>query len=235
MLRVEQIDTYYGVIRALKSLSLTVQEKAIITILGPNGAGKTTMVNSIIGVLKIKNGKIYFRDKRIDPLPTHQIARLGISLVSQERDIFHEMTVLENLEMGAYWHINRKEIKKDLARIYDYFPVLREKGKHDSWTLSGGEQQMLVIGRALIANPELLLLDEPSLGLAPLIVDLIFTIIQRVNGEGITILLVEQNANMALSIAEYGYVLEMGEIKIAGKAEDLINNEEVKKSYLGIK
>jgi branched-chain amino acid transport system ATP-binding protein len=235
MLKLEQIDTYYGVIRALKSLSLSVKEKAIITILGPNGAGKTTTVNSIMGVLKIKNGNIYFRDKRIDPLPTHQIARLGISLVSQERDIFHEMTVLENLEMGGYWHINKKEFKKNLARIYDYFPVLREKEKHDSWTLSGGEQQMLLIGRALIGNPQLLLLDEPSLGLAPLIVDLIFTIIQRINSEGITILVVEQNANMSLSIAHYGYVLEMGEIKIEGKAEDLITNEEVRKSYLGVK
>jgi len=235
MLRVEQIDTYYGIIKALKSLSIRVQEKAIITILGPNGAGKTTTVNSIIGVHRINTGRIYFGDERIDRLPTHKIARLGISVVSQERDIFHEMTVLENLEMGAYYRGNTKEIKKDMMKIYSYFPILQKKEKHDSWTLSGGEQQMLLIGRALIANPKLLLLDEPSLGLGPLIVDLIFDIIRRVNEAGITILLVEQNANMALSIADYGYVLEMGEIKITGKADELITNEAIKKSYLGIK
>ncbi|WP_276619188.1 ABC transporter ATP-binding protein [Syntrophomonas wolfei] len=233
MLEVKGIDVYYGAIHALKGLSLEVEEGSIVTLIGANGAGKTTTLKSISGLLRPRNGAIMFKGSDISKVAPEKIVGLGISQVPEGRRVFSTMTVLENLEMGAYLRKDKKGIESDLENVFTRFPRLKERRKQTAGTLSGGEQQMLAIGRALMARPELMLMDEPSMGLAPLLVKEIFEIIKDINARGTTILLVEQNANMALSIANRAYVIETGEIVLEGTAEQLINSEEVKKAYLG--
>lgn len=233
MLEVKGIDVYYGAIHALKGLSLEVEEGSIVTLIGANGAGKTTTLKSISGLLRPRNGAIMFKGSDISKVAPEKIVGLGISQVPEGRRVFATMTVLENLEMGAYLRKDKKGIESDLENVFTRFPRLKERRKQTAGTLSGGEQQMLAIGRALMARPELMLMDEPSMGLAPLLVKEIFEIIKDINARGTTILLVEQNAHMALSIANRAYVIETGEIVLEGTAEQLINSEEVKKAYLG--
>lgn len=233
MLEVKGIDVYYGAIHALKGLSLAVEEGSIVTLIGANGAGKTTTLKSISGLLRPRNGTITFKGKEISKTAPEKIVGLGISQVPEGRRVFATMTVLENLEMGAYLRKDKKGIESDLENVFTRFPRLKERRKQTAGTLSGGEQQMLAIGRALMAQPELLLMDEPSMGLAPLLVKEIFEIVKDINARGTTILLVEQNANMALSVANRAYVIETGEIVLEGTAEHLINSEDVKKAYLG--
>lgn len=233
MLQIKEIDVYYGAIHALKSLSLEVEQGSIVTLIGANGAGKTTTLKSISGLLRPKNGSIVFKNNDITKVAPEKIVGMGISQVPEGRRVFASMSVLENLEMGAYLRRNKKEIEQDMENVFSRFPRLKERRKQTAGTLSGGEQQMLAIGRALMARPELMLMDEPSMGLAPLLVKEIFEIIKDINDRGTTILLVEQNANMALSVAHKAYVIETGEIVLQGTAQDLMNSEEVKKAYLG--
>ena len=233
MLKVNEIDVYYGAIHALKKMSLDVEQGTIVTLIGANGAGKTTTLKTISGILRPKSGTITYKDKDITKVAPEKIVSLGISQVPEGRRIFPTMTVLENLEMGAYLRKDKKEIVKDMENVFTRFPRLMERRKQLAGTLSGGEQQMLAIGRALMARPELMLMDEPSMGLAPLLVKEIFEIIKDINSRGTTILLVEQNANMALSVADKAYVIETGEIVLQGTAEQLMKSEEVKKAYLG--
>ncbi len=235
MLELRNLRTYYGGIMALKDVSLHVSPGEIITLIGANGAGKTTTLMSISGIVPPRSGEVLFAGKPIHRLRPEEIVSHGISHVPEGRHIFSQMTVTENLALGAFLRCDRAEIKEDLAYIYELFPVLAERRHQLGGTLSGGEQQMLAISRALMARPRLLLLDEPSLGLAPLLVRLIFQMIRKINTEqGTTILLVEQNANMALKIAHRGYVMENGSIALEGAAESLLKNEDVKKAYLGI-
>ncbi len=233
MLKVNEIDVYYGAIHALKKMSLEVEQGTIVTLIGANGAGKTTTLKTISGILRPKSGTITYKDKDITKVAPEKIVSLGISQVPEGRRIFPTMSVLENLEMGAYLRKDKKEIIKDMDNVFGRFPRLMERRKQLAGTLSGGEQQMLAIGRALMARPELMLMDEPSMGLAPLLVKEIFEIIKDINSRGTTILLVEQNANMALSVADKAYVIETGEIVLQGTAEQLMKSEEVKKAYLG--
>lgn len=233
MLEVKEIDVYYGAIHALKKMSLEVEQGTIVTLIGANGAGKTTTLKTISGLLRPKNGTVTYKGKEITKVAPEKIVSLGICQVPEGRRVFHTMTVVENLEMGAYLRRDKKEILHDMENVYTRFPRLKERRKQLAGTLSGGEQQMLAIGRALMAKPELLLMDEPSMGLAPLLVKEIFEIIKDINSRGTTILLVEQNANMALSIADKAYVIETGEIVLQGSAEQLMKSEEVKKAYLG--
>lgn len=233
MLKVNEIDVFYGNIHALKKVSLDVEEGEIVTLIGANGAGKTTLLHTISGLLKPKNGSIEYLGKPIHGRPAQQIVRAGISHVPEGRRVFANMTVEENLDLGAYLRKDSKEIKKDLERIYELFPRLFERKKQQAGTLSGGEQQMLAMGRALMARPKLLLLDEPSMGLAPLLVQTIFKIIQEINENGTTILLVEQNAHMALSIAHRAYVIETGKVVISGTSEELQQSEQIREAYLG--
>jgi len=233
MLKVNEIHASYGPIVALRGVSLEVPEGGIVTILGANGAGKSSILRAISGLVRISHGTIEFMGKRIDHASPERIVQMGISQVPEGRQIFGELSVEENLRLGAYTRRNGGEIKKDMQRIYDYFPVLAERRKQTALTLSGGEQQMLAIGRALMARPRLLLLDEPSLGLAPLVTREIFEIVRALNGEGITVLLVEQNARIALGIAQYGYVMETGAVALSDKSETLRENEDVRRSYLG--
>lgn len=233
MLKVNEIDVYYGAIHALKKLSLEVEQGTIVTLIGANGAGKTTTLKTISGILRPKSGSIIYKNSDITKVAPEKIVGMGISQVPEGRRIFPTMSVLENLEMGAYLRKDKKEILKDMENVFVRFPRLRERRKQLAGTLSGGEQQMLAIGRALMARPELLLMDEPSMGLAPLLVKEIFEIIKDINSRGTTILLVEQNANMALSVADKAYVIETGEIVLQGSAEQLLKSEEVKKAYLG--
>jgi len=233
MLEICNIDVYYGVIHALKNVSLQVEEGEIVTLIGANGAGKTTTLKTISGLIKPQNGTIYFNGNKISGLSPQQIVKAGISHVPEGRRIFQDMTVMENLELGAYLRKDKEGIKKDLELIYSKFPILKARSKQRAGTLSGGEQQMLAIGRALLSRPKLLLMDEPSMGLAPLLVNEIFSIIKEINNQGTTILLVEQNANMALSIAHRAYVIEIGSIVLEGPAKELIKSEEIKKAYLG--
>lgn len=233
MLKVSNIDVYYGAIHALKSLSIDVEPGNIITLIGANGAGKTTTLKTISGLLRPKNGSITFKGKDITKVPPEKIVSLGISQVPEGRRVFSTMSVLENLEMGAYLRSDKKGMQDDLEHIFTRFPRLKERRKQLAGTLSGGEQQMLAIGRALMARPELLLMDEPSMGLAPLLVKEIFAIIKDINEKGTTILLVEQNAHMALSIAHKAYVIETGKIVLEGSAEELMHSDAVKKAYLG--
>jgi len=233
VLVIKDIDVYYGAIHALKNLSLSVEEGSIVTLIGANGAGKTTTLKTISGLLRPKNGSITFMGTEIKSLPAEKIVGLGISQVPEGRRIFSTMSVMENLEMGAYLRRDRKGIENDLENVFQRFPRLRERRKQMAGTLSGGEQQMLAMGRALMARPKLLLMDEPSMGLAPLLVKEIFAIIKDINSRGTTILLVEQNANMALSVANKAYVIETGEIVLSGTPEQLLNSDEVKKAYLG--
>jgi branched-chain amino acid transport system ATP-binding protein len=233
MLKVNEIHASYGPVVALRGVSLHVPEGGIVSILGANGAGKSSALRAISGLVRISRGSIEFMGKRIDHLPPENIVQRGISQVPEGRQIFGELSVEENLRLGAYTRRDGDGIRKDTQRIYDYFPVLAERRKQTALTLSGGEQQMLAIGRALMARPRLLLLDEPSLGLAPLVTREIFEIIQAINGEGVTVLLVEQNARIALGIAQFGYVLETGVVVLAEPSETLRQNEDVRRSYLG--
>jgi branched-chain amino acid transport system ATP-binding protein len=235
MLELEQVETYYGKVQALKGISLKVEERDIVTLLGANGAGKTSTLRTISGLIHLAKGSIRFSGERIDKDSPDKIVKRGISHVPEGRDLFPDLTVDENLAMGAYTKKDRTEIQHTLKKVFASFPILDKRRKQHAGTLSGGEQQMLAIGRALMSNPRLILLDEPSLGLAPLLVQEIFKIIREINQEGTTILLVEQNANMALQVAQYGYVLETGEIALKDKTEQLLNNQHVRETYLGIK
>jgi len=233
LLTINNVETYYGNIRALKGVSLTVPEGSTVTLLGANGAGKSTTLKTISGLVPAASGTIEFMNQRIDRLAPERIVRLGISHVPEGREVFKELTVAENLKMGAYTRRDKREITASYELVYTLYPVLQERRLQLAGTLSGGEQQMLAIGRALMGRPKLLLLDEPSLGLAPKLVEEIFSIIQRINREGVTVLLVEQNANKALGIAEYGYVLETGRIALEDQAARLLRNDHVRRSYLG--
>ena len=234
MLRLRNVDTFYGNIQALRGISLNIEEGEIVTLIGANGAGKTTTLMTICGVIPPLSGTIRFRDKPIQHLPPNKIVRMGISQVPEGRLIFPQLTVMENLELGAYLRTDKENIGKDLDYIFSLFPILAERAKQQGGTLSGGEQQMLAISRALMGRPTLLLLDEPSLGLAPIIIRQIFDIIKKVNEDGTTVFLVEQNANQALKIAHRGYVIENGAILLEDSAERLLKNEAVRKAYLGI-
>ena len=235
MLKINNIHTYYGNIQALKGVSLEVSEGEIITLIGANGAGKTTTLMSISGVVPIREGEIIFEGEPIHTQPPDKIVGLGISQVPEGRLIFPGLTVMENLDIGAFLRKDKVGIKEDLEYVLDLFPILAERRSQAGGTLSGGEQQMLAISRSLMARPRLLLMDEPSLGLAPIIVERIFEIIRKINQENqTTIFLVEQNANMALQIAHRGYVMENGRITLMDSAKNLASNEEVKKAYLGI-
>ena len=233
MLDVKDINVYYGAIHAIKGISLSVDEGEIVTLIGANGAGKSTTLRTISGLLKPKTGSINFLGKDIAGMPAHKIVREGISQVPEGRRIFAEMTVQENLELGAFIRSDTDEIKKDFKMVFGRFPRLEERRLQQAGTLSGGEQQMLAMGRALMSRPKLLLLDEPSMGLAPLLIREIFNIIVDINKTGTTVLLVEQNANMALSIANRAYVLETGRITISGDAKELAASEDIRKAYLG--
>jgi branched-chain amino acid transport system ATP-binding protein len=233
ILKLDNIHTYYGTIHALKGISLDVREREIVTLIGANGAGKSTTLRSINGLNHPREGTIQFQGKDITNEAPHEIVKMGISQSPEGRRVFSRMSVLENLEMGAYQREDKPGIREDLARVYDLFPRLQERRTQKAGTLSGGEQQMLAIGRALMARPKLLLLDEPSMGLAPIFVDKIFEIIMEINGQGTPILLVEQNALMALDAAKRGYVLETGQVALADDAKALRQNEQVRKTYLG--
>ena len=237
MLKVKNIETLYGLVMAIRGVSLEVQEGQIASILGANGAGKTTILKTIMGLLEDQpdKGTVEFLAKRIDGKDTEEIVHLGISYVPEGREVFPELSVDENLRMGAYIRNDRKLVKEDYGRVINHFPVLARRKDQWAGTLSGGEQQMLSIGRALMTRPKLLMLDEPSLGLSPLLVREIFKIIKMINGEGTTILLVEQNAKMALKISDYGFVLENGRIVVANTPEMLLQDEDVKEFYLGIR
>jgi len=237
LLKVKNIETSYGFVNAIRGVSLDMEEGDIKTVLGANGAGKTTILKTVMGLLEDQpeKGTIEFMGKRIDRMDTEDIVRLGISYVPEGREIFPELTVFENLKMGSYTRRDKDGIRKDYKRVSEYFPVLKERKNQQAGTLSGGEQQMLAIGRALMSRPKLLLLDEPSLGLSPVLVKEIFEIIKAINKEGITILLVEQNARMALNIGNYGYVLENGRIVLSDETRVLLENDDVKEFYLGIK
>ncbi|MFJ7851930.1 ABC transporter ATP-binding protein [Peribacillus frigoritolerans] len=233
MLKIEDINVYYGNIQALKGISLSINEGEIVTLIGANGAGKSTLLKSISGLLKPKQGKIIYEGDSIGGKAAQSIVKMGISHVPEGRRVFANMTVEENLQLGAYLRKDKAGIKQDMEKVYELFPRLLERLKQQSGTLSGGEQQMLAMGRALMAKPRLLLLDEPSMGLAPLLVKQIFHIIEEINKTGTTILLVEQNANLALSIADRAYVVETGKIVLSGKSEELTASEEIKNAYLG--
>ncbi|MEG5014532.1 MULTISPECIES: ABC transporter ATP-binding protein [unclassified Microcoleus] len=233
MLEIKDIHTYYGNIHALKGVSLTVSQGEVVTLIGSNGAGKTTTLRTIQGLLRPRIGTVLFEGKPLESLSTEAIVRLGISQSPEGRLIFPRMTVQENLEMGAYLRNDTLGIKSDMEKALNLFPRLRERISQKGGTLSGGEQQMLAIARALMSRPRLLLLDEPSMGLAPMLVSQIFAIVRDINAEGTTILLVEQNARMALSVAHRGYVIQTGEVVVAGTASDLQSNETVRKAYLG--
>ncbi|HSF74656.1 MULTISPECIES: ABC transporter ATP-binding protein [Oscillatoriales] len=233
MLEIKDIHTYYGNIHALKGVSLTVSQGEVVTLIGSNGAGKTTTLRTIQGLLRPRQGTVLFEGKPLEALSTEAIVRLGISQSPEGRLIFPRMTVQENLEMGAYLRNDTLGIKSDMEKALNLFPRLRERISQKGGTLSGGEQQMLAIARALMSRPRLLLLDEPSMGLAPMLVSQIFAIVRDINAEGTTILLVEQNARMALSVAHRGYVIQTGQVVVAGSASDLQSNETVRKAYLG--
>ncbi|HHX22888.1 MAG: ABC transporter ATP-binding protein [Tepidanaerobacteraceae bacterium] len=235
MLTLDNIQTYYGNIHALKGISLDVKHGEIVTIIGANGAGKTTVLKTICGLVTPSSGKVMFENNDITGKAVSDIVEAGIAMVPEGRRIFPRMTILENLQLGAYLNKDRKAVKNDLEKVFNIFPILKDRIKQIAGTLSGGEQQMLAIGRALMSRPKLMLLDEPSMGLAPKIVSNIFDIIIKINREGTTILLVEQNARMALSIADKGFVIETGKIVLQDTAEKLLNNEQVKKAYLGEK
>lgn len=233
MLDIKDINVYYGAIHAIKGISLTVNKGEIVTLIGANGAGKSTTLRTISGLLKPKTGNIEFLGKDIAAMPAHQIVKEGISQVPEGRRIFAEMTVVENLELGAFIRTDKEAVEEDMQMVFRRFPRLEERREQLAGTLSGGEQQMLAMGRALMSRPKLLLLDEPSMGLAPLLIKEIFSIIEDINKTGTTVLLVEQNANMALSIANRAYVLETGRITLSGDAKELAASEEVRKAYLG--
>jgi len=234
VLEVNSIDVFYGELQALWNVSLKVNKGEKVAVLGSNGAGKTTTLRAILGILPIKNGSIKFLDKEIHNLPTHKIIELGVAIVPEGRRLFPGLTVLENLELGAYTRRAREKMKDTLEWIYQIFPILRERRNQLAGTLSGGEQQMLAIGRALMSKPKLLLMDEPTLGLAPKVALSVFDIINRINNDGVTILLVEQNVRHTLEVVDRAYILEGGRIVMEGESHRLIDNDYVKKSYLGL-
>jgi branched-chain amino acid transport system ATP-binding protein len=233
LLEIENMHSYYGHIHALRGISLTVEEGEVVTLIGSNGAGKTTTLRSIHGILPPREGRIVFAGEEIQGVPAHDLIGRGIAQSPEGRKIFFRMTVLENLEMGAYHRNDDSEIREDMDRVFDLFPRLKERVKQEAGTMSGGEQQMLAIGRALMSRPRLLLLDEPSMGLAPVLVERIFEIIREINKQGTTLLLVEQNANVALEIATRGYVLESGAIVNSASAAELREDPSVREAYLG--
>jgi len=234
MLEVKNIHSYYGNIQALKGVSITVEENEIVTLIGGNGAGKTTTLRTISGLIQPRSGEIFFEGEDISTTPAHELVYKGIIMVPEGRGIFSRLTVFENLDMGAYSQEDRSSFDDDLDRVYQLFPRMKERRKQVAGTLSGGEQQMLATARALMASPRLLLMDEPSMGLAPILVESVFETIQQINKNGTTILLVEQNATVALAVADRGYVLQTGEIVLKDTADNLRNDEMVQKAYLGI-
>ncbi len=233
MLRLSDLHTHYGPVRVLRGISIEVQQGEIVSLLGSNAAGKSTTLRTIFGVVRPTRGSVEFRGERIDRLPPETIARRGIALVPEGRRIFPRMTVLENLQMGAYVRTDPAGVAEDLERVLQMFPRLQERLAQKGGTLSGGEQQMLAIGRALMARPALICLDEPSMGLSPILVERVFETIQRVNAEGVTVFMVEQNARMALSISSRGYVLETGSLVLQGSREELLGTQMMKRAYLG--
>jgi branched-chain amino acid transport system ATP-binding protein len=233
LLEVNDIHTYYGAIHALKGLTVEVDKGEIVTLIGANGAGKSTTLNTICGIYHPRQGTIKLDGEAIQELPAHEIVMRGVSQAPEGRRVFGRLNVTENLEMGAFARKDKNAIRRDQERVFTLFPRLKERARQIAGTLSGGEQQMLAIGRALMASPRLLLLDEPSMGLAPILVELIFDTIREINSQGTTILLVEQNALMALSVASRGYVLETGSIVLAGTGQELLNDPQVRKAYLG--
>lgn len=233
LLEIDRISASYGQIQALSDVSLKAPKGAIVALLGGNGAGKTTTLNCVSRLVQVTAGSIRLDGRPIERLASHDVVKAGISQAPEGREVFRDMSVQENLEMGAYSRSSAKEARDDLDRVLEYFPVLRERLKQKSGTLSGGEQQMLLIGRALMARPKLLLLDEPSLGLSPLLVEKIFEIIRRLNADGLSILLVEQNAAIALAVSSYAYILENGEIAVEGPSQRLRQDDSVKRTYLG--
>ncbi len=234
MLEVDDVHTYYGNIHALKGISITVEEGEIVTLIGANGAGKSTTLNTISGLLRPRHGQVRLNGEDLHEYPAHEIVGKGVVQVPEGRRVFGRLTVTENLQMGAYSQSDRQKIQQGLERVFTLFPRLKERRQQVAGTLSGGEQQMLATARALMADPKMLLMDEPSMGLAPVLVDSIFDTIKRLHEEGTTILLVEQNARMALQVANRGYVLETGQVVLSDKAEGLRQNEQVQKAYLGI-
>lgn len=233
MLEVKDLSVYYGVIQALKGISFEVEEGDVIALIGANGAGKTTTLHALTGLIPVKSGSIVFEGKDITKVPGYKLVSMGIAHVPEGRRVFAQLTVLQNLKMGAYTRNNKQESEETIQKIYKRFPRLEERKNQLAGTLSGGEQQMLAVGRALMGKPKMILMDEPSMGLSPLLVKEIFAIIREVNKQGITILLVEQNAKMALAISDRAYVLETGTITLSGDAQELLNDTRVKKAYLG--
>lgn len=233
MLEVKDLEVYYGMIQAIKGVSFEVNQGEVIALIGANGAGKTTILHTVTGLLAPKKGSILFEGKDITKIPAHKIVSLGMAHVPEGRRVFADLSVYENLKMGAYTRKDKEEIEKSLDRVYERFPRLKERKNQLAGTLSGGEQQMLAMGRALMSQPKIILMDEPSMGLSPILVNEIFDIIQEVSKSGTTVLLVEQNAKKALSIADRAYVLETGKIVLDGKAEALLNDDSIKKAYLG--
>ena len=233
LLEVKSLDVHYGVIQAIKDVSFEVNEGEIVTLIGANGAGKTTTMQSIMGLIHPSHGEIYYNGQKINGIPSHKIVKLGMTQVPEGRRIFSELTVYENLLMGAYTRTDKEGMEKDFKDIYALFPRLEERKNQIAGTLSGGEQQMLAMGRALMSHPKLLMLDEPSMGLSPLLVDQVFEIIKDINKEGTTILLVEQNAGKSLAISDKAYVMENGRIVLSGTGEELLGSEMVQKAYLG--
>ncbi len=233
LLEVKDLHVSYGAIKAVQGISFAVEKGEVVTLLGANGAGKSTTMNTIIGIVKAASGEIWFEGENIAALPSHQIIKKGIAVSPEGRQVFPRMTVTENLRMGVYAYSDKKLTEEGIERAFQLFPVLKERNAQLAGTLSGGEQQMLAVARALMGKPKLLILDEPSLGLAPIIVKDIFSLIKEINAMGITILLVEQNAKMALGVSDRGYVLETGRIALSGDSKDLLANEQVKNAYLG--
>ena len=233
MLRVKGLNVYYDAIHALKDVSFEVNEGEIVTLIGANGAGKTTTLHTISGLLRAKTGQIMFMEKEIQNVPAHEILKMGLAQVPEGRRVFTRMTVLENLEMGAFARKDRSAFAGDMERVFQSFPRLKERRKQIAGTLSGGEQQMLAMGRAMMSSPRMIMLDEPSMGLSPILVDEIFSIIRSIHEHGTTVLLVEQNAQMALSIADRAYVLETGHGVLQGSAREMLDNEDVRRAYLG--
>ena len=233
LLEINDLQVSYGMINAIKGVSFRVEKGEIIALIGANGAGKTTILHTITGLIQAKSGSVVFKGEEITKIPAHKIVSMGMSHVPEGRRVFQQLTVLENLKLGAFTRKDKAEIEASITNVYQHFPRLLERKNQVAGTLSGGEQQMLAMGRALMAKPEIIVMDEPSMGLSPLLVTEIFSIIEEINKEGTTVLLVEQNAKKALSIADRGYVLETGKIVLEGDAKELMNNDEVKKAYLG--
>lgn len=233
MLEVKDLEVHYGLIKAIKNVSFDVNEGEVIALIGANGAGKTTILHTITGLLSASNGSITFEGKDITKVPAHKIVSMGMAHVPEGRRVFANLSVIQNLRMGAYTRKDKEEIENNLSMVFERFPRLKERQSQMAGTLSGGEQQMLAMGRALMSNPKIILMDEPSMGLSPIFVNEIFDIIRSVKADGTTVLLVEQNAKKALTIADRAYVLETGNIALTGKASDLLNNDDIKKAYLG--